>query len=97
MGRARTKGGVSLPTSRSASTSRRNCRGIEYYGALGPITDFDRLHDQQQQIFPAIDLNVSPNWEFNFGVGVGATGATDHLIVKCIVGRRFHWAHGRKP
>jgi len=45
--------------------------GIEYYGALGPITDFDRLHDQQQQIFPSIDLNVSPNWEFSFGVGVG--------------------------
>jgi len=65
--------------------------GVEYYGALGPLGDFDPLHDQQQQIFPSIDLNVSPNWEFNFGVGIGATSATDHLIVKCIVGRRFHW------
>ena len=28
--------------------------GIEYYGALGPITDFDPVHDQQQQIFPRL-------------------------------------------
>jgi hypothetical protein len=39
----------------------------------GPIGNFDPLHDQQQQIVPAIDLNVSPDWEFNFGVGVGVT------------------------
>ena len=41
------------------------------------------------QIFPVIDLNVSPNWEFNFGVGVGLTGGTEHLIVKMIIGFRF--------
>jgi hypothetical protein len=34
------------------------------------------------------DLNVSPKWEFNFGVGVGLTGGTDHLLVKMIIGRR---------
>ena len=43
---------------------------LEYYGALGPITGFDPLHDQQQQIFPAINLNLSSKWEINFGVGV---------------------------
>jgi len=36
---------------------------------------------------------VSPNWEINFGVGVGATAGTDHLIVKGILGRRFDWTH----
>src|SRR5882757_4667535 len=86
------------PTAKvSYDFTKKIAGGIEYYGALGPITDFDPVHDQQQQIFPSIDLNVSPNWEFNFGVGVGATSATDHLIVKCIVGRRFHWGHGKKP
>ena len=30
------------------------------------------------------------NWEFNFGVGVGMTQATDHLLVKAIVGYRLH-------
>jgi len=70
--------------------------GLEYYGGLGPVTGFDALRDQNQQFFPSIDLNVSPNWEFNFGVGIGATQATDHLIVKCIVGRRFRWGHHGK-
>jgi len=62
--------------------------GFEYYGALGPITGFDPLQQQQQQIFAVTDLNFSPKWEFNFGVGVGLTGGTDHLLVKMILGRR---------
>lgn len=70
--------------------------GIEYYAAWGPITGFDPLHDQQQQIVPAIDLNLGPDWEFNAGLGVGVTAGTDHLIVKCIVGRRFSWGSGSK-
>jgi hypothetical protein len=63
--------------------------GIEYYGSLGPITGFDPLKYQQQQIFPTIDLNLSPKWEFNCGVGVGMTRSTDHLILKMILGYRF--------
>jgi hypothetical protein len=38
---------------------------------------------------PAIDLNLSPDWEFNFATGIGLTGGTDHLLVKMIVGRRL--------
>jgi hypothetical protein len=63
--------------------------GLEYYGALGSITGFDPLREQQQQIVPTVDLNLSPNWEFNLGVGVGVTQGTDHLLVKMILGRRF--------
>lgn len=63
--------------------------GLEYYGDLGPITGFDPFHDQQQQIVPAVDLNLSPNWEINLGVGVGVTHSTDHLLVKWIIGYRF--------
>lgn len=69
--------------------------GLEYYADYGKFFDPDTLHDQQQQFFPAIDLNVSPKWEINFGVGVGPTAATDHLIVKGIIGRRFDWTHHR--
>ena len=65
--------------------------GLEYYASYGPITGFDPLRRQQQQFFPAIDVDFGPQWEFNFGVGVGTTAATDHLIVKCILGRRFDW------
>ncbi|HVO98610.1 MAG TPA: hypothetical protein VMT15_11115 [Bryobacteraceae bacterium] len=63
--------------------------GFEYYGSLGPVTGFDPLREQMQQIFAVTDLNLSKDWEFNFGVGVGMTGATDHLVVKTIIGRRF--------
>ncbi|HET7103067.1 MAG TPA: hypothetical protein VFI20_03175 [Terracidiphilus sp.] len=69
--------------------------GIEYYADYGSIREIAGLHDQQQQVFAATDLNVSPEWELNFGVGVGATAATDHWIIKGIVGRRFTWPGGR--
>jgi len=69
--------------------------GLEYYASYGPITGFDSLREQQQQFFPSIDLDLGPDWEFNFGVGVGTTASTDHLIIKCIIGRRFWWTHGK--
>jgi len=69
--------------------------GLEYYASYGPVTGFDPLQDQQQQFFPSIDVDFGPEWEFNFGVGVGVTRSTDHLIVKCIIGRRFSWPHGK--
>ena len=69
--------------------TRRVTGGLEYYGALGPVNGFDPISEEQQQIVPAIDLNLSPNWEFNFGVGVGVTHGTDHLLAKMIVGYRF--------
>jgi hypothetical protein len=55
--------------------------------------EFSALHEQQQQIFAVTDLNVSPKWEINIGVGLGPTAATDRLIVKGILGRRFDWGH----
>jgi hypothetical protein len=68
--------------------------GVEYYADYGRLGAFDSLHMQQQQIFFVTDLNVSPKWEINFGVGVGPTAGTDHLIVKGIIGRHFSW---KKP
>jgi hypothetical protein len=65
--------------------------GIEYYADYGPLDNPVPLHYQQQQIFAVSDLNISPLWEINFGIGIGATAATDHLIFKCIFGRRFDW------
>jgi hypothetical protein len=70
--------------------------GIEYYASYGDLASFDALHDQEQQFFVATDLDVSPKWEINFGVGIGATASTDHLIVKGIIGRRFSWSR-KKP
>jgi hypothetical protein len=65
--------------------------GFEYYGSVGPATQFLPLSQQQHQIFPSIDLNLDPKWEINFGVGVGVTRSTDHLIAKLILGYRFNF------
>jgi hypothetical protein len=70
--------------------------GFEYYADYGRLGNFYALRQQQQQIFAVTDLNVSPKWEINIGIGVGPTAATDHLIIKGILGRRFDW-HRRSP
>jgi hypothetical protein len=72
--------------------------GFEYYGSVGPVNSFDPLQQQEQQIFAVTDLNFSPNWEFNFGVGFGLTSGTapvGSLIVKMILGRRV--VHKSQP
>ena len=63
--------------------------GVEYYGALGPVTGLDPGPQQQHQIVPAVDLNVSPDWELNFGAAFGLTRTTDRFLLKMIVGHRF--------
>lgn len=65
--------------------------GLEYYGGLGPLRDFNNLRDQEHQILPSIDIDFGSNWEFNFGLGVGVTQSTDHLLAKMIIGRRFNF------
>lgn len=71
--------------------------GFEYYGSLGTFYNWLPISQQQHQIFPVVDLNFSPQWEFNFGVGLSATGAADHLIVKMILGRRFDFGKSHTP
>ena len=75
----------------SYDVTKKVAIGLEYYGAYGPVTGFDPLRDQQQQFLPAVDIDFGKNWEFNFGVGVGVTQATDHLLIKCILGYRFNY------
>ncbi|HTW44218.1 MAG TPA: hypothetical protein VMD58_01615 [Acidobacteriaceae bacterium] len=65
--------------------------GLEYYGDYGSLHDISSFHNQQQQFFPVIDLNLSPDWEVNIGVGFGVTASTDDWIWKAIIGRRFDW------
>ncbi len=63
--------------------------GIEYYGATGELTNFEPGPEQRHMIFPTIDLEVSPDWELNFGIGRGLTGASEHWVMKSIIGYRF--------
>jgi len=75
----------------SYSVTPQVAAGIEYYASLGPVKRLDSWNNQQQQIFPVIDLDLGPKWEVNFGVGFGLTPSTDRLIVKLILGYRFDW------
>ena len=67
--------------------------GLEYYSGLGSATGFAPFAEQSQQFIPAFDLDVSPKWEINLGLGVGVTAGTDHMIFKTIIGCRFDWSH----
>jgi hypothetical protein len=55
------------------------------------VTGFDSVSQQQHHVSPAINLNIAPRWEINFGLGVGVTDATDHLIAKMILGYHFNF------
>ena len=66
--------------------------GLEYYGSVGPISEWDTAPNQTHQLFPAVDLNLGEDWEFNFGIGYGLNRASQEsqgTIVKMIIGRRF--------
>lgn len=69
--------------------TRKVAAGFEYYGGTGPITAPAPLSDQRHMLFPTLDLNVSPDWELNFGVGRGLTSVSEKWIIKTIVGYRF--------
>jgi len=73
----------------SYDVSKTVALGLEYYGSTGPFFHYEPIRDEEHQIFAAIDLNTSPNWEFNGGFGLGLTNATDKAIFKIIIGRRF--------
>lgn len=64
--------------------------GFEYYGSIGPLNDIYPPSQQQQQLFFAIDLDWSPDWEFNCGYGIGNSPTTGNQIFKVILGYRFH-------
>jgi hypothetical protein len=64
--------------------------GLEYYGSLGPLNHIEPYQRQEHQLFVAMDLDWSPDWELNVGYGFGLTDATDNGIFKVILGYRFH-------
>ena len=70
--------------------------GIEYYAETGTVKHFDPLGDEHHILFGAADLNASPDWELNFGVGKGLTGTSEQWILKAIIGYRFRHG-GEKP
>ncbi|MBV9303554.1 MAG: hypothetical protein JOY62_02510 [Acidobacteriaceae bacterium] len=81
----------------SYQVTKRVAAGLEYYGSVGNLITWDPVDEQQQQIVPALDFDLGPEWELNFGVGIGVTRSTDHLLIKMILGRRFRFMSARLP
>lgn len=73
--------------------TKRISAGLEYYGGFGPLHDLQPWRAGAQQLFPAINIDFGPDWEFNAAVGVGVTDSADRLLMKVIVGRRFGLKH----
>ena len=63
--------------------------GIEYYGEMGAVNDFERLPDQNHALFITADLLNNNKWEVNAGAGFGLTEATDAFLFKVIIGRKI--------
>ena len=90
-GAGKNSGYVFAPNLKAAwSFSKLVAGGFEYYGSLGALNRFETYQNQQHQLFAAIDLDWSPDWEFNAGYGWGFTRSTDNAIFKVILGYRFH-------
>ena len=62
---------------------------VEYYGDIGPIRRPAATKLQQHFIVPAVNLNLSPKLELNFGVGSGTTQASRGTFIKSIIGWTF--------
>lgn len=66
---------------------------VEYYGATGTITHVEPFAQQEHQLYAAMNLDVSPDWEINFGYGTALNNVGEKHIVKMILGRRFGAKH----
>ena len=65
--------------------------GLEYYGDMGSITQFESGPEQNHALFIAYDLQNNDSWELNIGAGFGLTPSTDPFVFKVILGRKVNW------
>jgi len=62
---------------------------VEYYGDMGSIQPLAKVQEQQHFIVPALNFDLLPQLELNFGVGIGLTRASNGIFLKSIVGWTF--------
>ena len=79
------------PNVKASYTISKVALGFEYYGTVGQFGNIPKVSQQNHAIFAAVDLDLDPRWEINFGPGWGLTRATDPFVFKVIIGRRINW------
>lgn len=73
----------------SFDVTRRVNFALEYYGSYGAVSHLQSFERTEQELFPAINLDLGPDWEFNLAAGIALTSVTDRVLLKMIVGRRI--------
>lgn len=66
---------------------------LEYYGSTGRIGDSLPAGEQVHQFYPGWDLQLSEKIVWNFGIGLGVTGAGNRLVYKSRIGILFGKPH----
>jgi len=75
------------PSTRLAVNFKSNWQlAIEEYADFGPVSGFHATPDQSHQIYGVVD-HAGGGLDFEFGVGVGLTDASDKLTFKLILSR----------
>ena len=59
--------------------------GLEHYGDLGPLRNFDPVSQQSQTLFAITDYKVDDANSIEFGVGHGLTSQSDDVVMKLIL------------
>ncbi len=62
---------------------------LEYYGTTGTLAQSEPFNKTEQYLFPALNINFGPEWEFNIATGLPLTSVTDRVALKMIIGHRF--------
>ena len=81
---------------KASYTFKKLALGAEYYGDIGQLDQVPAAREQSHTLFIVADLFINPDWEFNFGPGLGLTKTTDQLVFKILAGRRINWKKQKK-
>jgi hypothetical protein len=57
---------------------------VEHYADFGPLRNFYSASEQSHQIFGVFDHTTSKFGDFEAGIGIGVTGASDKLTLKLL-------------
>jgi hypothetical protein len=63
--------------------------GVEYYGALGPLTKIAAPSAQLHYLFETVSLTCVRRFALQIGIGAGLTPASDPLVAKVVAGYEF--------
>ena len=68
---------------------------VEEYADFGPLRDFYSASEQSHQIFGVLDHGTAKFGDFEAGVGIGVTGASDKVTLKLLWSKDLNYKPNR--